>query len=98
MLVGQQLGPFAVEKEIGAGAMGTVYLARYAKNNAKVALKVIGLGMEGDPTTISRFERETAILKALNHPNIVRYYGSGRIHGKPFYAMEFIEGETLEKV
>src|SRR5262245_24248020 len=97
MLVGKQVGPFEIKKEIGAGAMGTVYLARYS-NGAKVALKIIATGLEGDSITLGRFEREITILKQLGHPNIVRYYGNGKINGKPFYAMEFIEGETLEKV
>src|SRR5262245_37061649 len=97
MLLGKQVGPFEIRKEIGAGAMGTVYLAKYS-NGAKVALKIIATGLEGDLLTLGRFEREIAILKKLSHPNIVRYYGNGRIAGKPFYAMEFIEGETLETV
>ena len=98
MLVGQQVGPFAVEKELGAGAMGAVYLARYTKTGLKVALKIIATGLDADPQTVARFEREMAILKKLNQPNIVRYYGGGRINGKPFYAMEFIQGESLEAV
>jgi serine/threonine-protein kinase len=95
MQTGQQLGPFTIEKQVGEGAMGTVYRARHDKTGQAVALKIIS-GADITPNTIARFERETAILKKLNHPNIVRLLATGRIRGTPFYVMEFIEGETLE--
>src|SRR5262249_4407041 len=98
MLVGQQIGPFAVEKEIGAGAMGAVYLARYTKTGQRVAIKVIAPGLGTSRTAQARFEREANILKQLKHPNIVRLYAHGRFHGTPFYAMEYIEGESLDHV
>lgn len=96
MLVGQQIGPFLVERELGAGAMGTVYRATYTKNGAPVAIKMIGIGIAGNESAIARFEREANILKQLDHPNIVRLYGVGRYQKNPYIAMEFIEGETLE--
>ncbi|HZU38841.1 MAG TPA: serine/threonine-protein kinase, partial [Gemmataceae bacterium] len=98
MLVGQQIGPFAIEKELGSGAMGTVYLATYTENGSKVAVKMIGPAVAGNPQTLARFERETAILKRLNHPNIVRLFASGRYHRTPFYAMEFVDGESLDRI
>ncbi len=98
MQVGQKLGPYAIEKELGGGAMGTVYLARDTETNAAVAIKIIAGGHEGNPTSVDRFKRETRILKKLNHPNIVRLHTSGRVKGGgPFYVMEYIEGESLEK-
>ena len=98
MLVGQKLGPFAVNKEIGAGAMGTVYKARYTKTGQEVAIKIISAGLDTNSTTLARFERETAILKTLNHPNIVRLHATGRYRQTPFYVMEYIQGETLERM
>jgi serine/threonine-protein kinase len=98
MLVGQQIGPFAVEQEIGCGAMGRVYRARYEKNGSDVALKIISSGVDSNPTALARFEREAAILKKLNHPHIVRLYATGRFRRTPFYVMEFVEGETLEAI
>ena len=98
MLVGQKLGPFAVDKEIGAGAMGTVYKARYTKTGQEVAIKIISAGLDTNSTTLARFERETAILKTLNHPNIVRLHATGRYRQTPFYVMEYIQGETLERM
>src|SRR5262245_31190437 len=99
MLVGQQIGPFLLEKEIGAGAMGAVYRGRYAKTGQVVAANVMapGVGTTNDQAA-ARFERESKILKQLNHPNIVRLFGVGKYHGNPYYAMEFVHGESLDKV
>jgi serine/threonine-protein kinase len=96
MLLGQKLGDFEIEGELGAGAMGMVYRARYLKNNAPVAIKIISGGHDTNPNSVARFERETAILKKLSHPNIVRLYASGRWRGTPFYVMEYVAGETLD--
>jgi serine/threonine-protein kinase len=98
MLIGQNIGPFAVERELGSGAMGSVYLARYTKTGQRVAIKVMAPGLCSNKTALARFEREAAILKQLKHPNIVRLFANGRFHGNPFYAMEFIQGESLDHV
>jgi predicted Ser/Thr protein kinase len=98
MLVGQQLGPFLIEKELGAGAMGAVYRGKYLKTGALVAIKVMAPNLGTNPNSMARFQREAAILKQLKHPNIVRYFGSGHHHGTPFYAMEYIKGESLDHV
>jgi serine/threonine-protein kinase len=96
MLAGQQIGPFAIETEIGSGAMGTVYRAHYRETGQEVAIKIISAGQDTNPTTLARFEREAAILKKLKHPNIVRLLATGRYRGTPFYVMEYIEGNSLE--
>jgi serine/threonine-protein kinase len=98
MLVGQKLGPFTVEREIGSGAMGSVYLARYAKTNRRVAIKIMAPGLGANEKALARFEREAAILKQLNHLNIVRIYHFDKHQGTPYYAMEYIEGESLDRV
>jgi predicted Ser/Thr protein kinase len=98
MQEGQTFGPFVIEKPLGSGAMGAVYRARYTKNGKRMALKIIGLGLIGNETSLARFDREASILKQLNHPNIVRFYGAGRSQGTPYYAMEYIEGESLDHV
>jgi serine/threonine-protein kinase len=97
MLVGQKLGDFEIEREIGQGAMGTVYSARYVKDGTLVAIKIISGGYN-NANAIARFERETAILKKLSHPNIVRLYATGKLRGAPFYVMEYVDGETLEAI
>jgi serine/threonine-protein kinase len=88
----------AIEKELGSGAMGTVFLARHVETGAKVAVKVMITSLTANPKAQARFEREADVLKQLHHPNIVRLVASGRYRNKPFYAMEFIEGESLDKV
>jgi serine/threonine-protein kinase len=97
MLVGQQLGPFAIDKELGSGAMGAVYRGTYTKTGQRVAIKVMAPGLARD-SAAERFEREAAILKQFNHPNIVRLFGVGRHHGTAYYAMEYIDGESLDRV
>jgi serine/threonine-protein kinase len=99
MLVGQNLGPFAIDKELGTGAMGAVYRGRYVKTGQIVAVKVMAPGIgTTNPNANARFEREAAILKQFNHPNIVRLFGIGKSHGTRYYAMEYIEGESLDRV
>jgi serine/threonine-protein kinase len=98
MLTGQQIGPFSVEKELGSGAMGSVYRAKYIKTGKRVAIKLIAPGLAGSDKAMERFEREAAILKQLTHPNIVKLYATGKFQGTPFYAMEYIEGESLDRV
>ncbi len=97
MLVGQQIGPFAIDKELGSGAMGTVYRGVYAKTGQRVAIKVMLPGMGTKDSAAARFEREAAILKQFNHANIVRLFGVGRHHGMRYYAMEYIDGEALDR-
>jgi serine/threonine-protein kinase len=98
MIAGKKIGPFEIERELGSGAMGSVYRALYTENGKRVAIKIIAPGLASNETALARFEREAAILKQLRHPNIVRLYATGRYHGTPFYAMEYIEGESLDKV
>src|SRR5262245_10854548 len=98
MLLGQQLGPFTIDKELGSGAMGTVYRGVYVKTGQKVAIKVMLPGTASNEQAAARFEHEMEILKRFNHPNIVRIFGSGKHQGLRYYAMEFIEGEGLDRV
>src|SRR5438105_5988855 len=98
MMTGKKFGQFLIEKEIGAGAMGTVYRGTDTKTGGKVAMKFISTGLDSSPKALARFERETKILKALRHPNIVRLLAYQLEKGRPFYVMEFIEGESLEKL
>ena len=100
MLAGQEFGPFLIEKELGSGAMGAVYLARYIKNNHRVAIKIMSSAINSNASSslVARFEREAEILKHLNNPNIVRLFGIGKFKGLRYYAMEVIDGETLEAI
>ncbi|MSQ93731.1 MAG: serine/threonine protein kinase [Gemmataceae bacterium] len=98
MLVGKELGPYVVDKELGSGVMGTVFRAKSKKSGDAVAIKLMSLALGSSETALSRFTREVAILKQLDHPNIVKYKGTGRYHGSPFYIMEYVEGESLDHI
>jgi eukaryotic-like serine/threonine-protein kinase len=101
MHVGQTFGPFQIDKEIGSGAMGSVYRARFrqeGRDERIVALKVIAFGLSGNEQALARFEREANILKQLRHPNIVRLFANGRYKGTPFFAMEYVAGKSLDKI
>ncbi|HEU4477550.1 MAG TPA: hypothetical protein VFR80_03470, partial [Pyrinomonadaceae bacterium] len=76
-LVGQELGNYQIEKLLGAGGMGEVYLARDIKLGRMVALKVLPLPFVVDGDRLSRFQREARALSALNHPNLVTIYEVG---------------------
>lgn len=94
----RKIGPFILERKIGLGGMGVVYLATYEKNNRKVAVKVLSPSMSSNPKLLQRFEREMAILKKLQDPHIVQYFGGGKYKGQHFYAMELVTGGTLDEV
>ena len=101
MHVGLTIGPFTLEKELGSGAMGTVYRALFREEGRpekRVALKVIAFGLTGNEQALARFEREYNILKQLKHPNIVRQFATGKYKGTPFFAMEYVDGRSLDKV
>jgi serine/threonine-protein kinase len=104
MLVGQTIGSgtyrFEIEQELGSGAMGTVYRAKFHKDGkiVPVALKVVALGLLGNEGAMARFDREANILKQLRHPHIVKLYATGHYRKTPFIAMEFIDGEALDRI
>lgn len=94
----RQIGPFVIERQLGAGGMGIVYLAKHIPTGRKVALKVLTPALSSDVKLLKRFEREIDILKRMSHPNIVRYYGGGTQDNQRYYAMEFIDGGSLQDV
>ena len=87
--------PFELEEQIGSGAMGVVYRARFVKNDRRVALKLLPEEVAANATLAARFQREMEILKDLRHPNIVHCFGGTCEGDQWFYAMELIEGGTL---
>ncbi|PLY03806.1 MAG: hypothetical protein C0623_00195 [Desulfuromonas sp.] len=92
------LGRYEVVRELGQGAMGTVYLGRDPKINREVAIKTLNL-QEVEPAELKefkeRFFREAEAAGRLNHPNIVTIYDAGEEHDLAYMAMEYLEGEDL---
>ncbi|HEX7317123.1 MAG TPA: LpqB family beta-propeller domain-containing protein [Pyrinomonadaceae bacterium] len=97
-LVSKEIGNYRVEKLLGAGGMGEVYLAFDARLNRKVALKILPPEFVADAERVARFEREARAVSALNHPNLVTIYDLGRLDGLHYIAMEYVEGRTLREV
>src|SRR5260370_2603507 len=91
-----EVGADGFPVELGAGAMAITYRARDTVLNSVVALKVIDRKMAENPCTRSRFLREARAAAQIRHPNVARVTNSGEQDGECFYAMELVEGETLE--
>lgn len=88
-------GRYVVEREIGAGGMGTVYLARDPKLNRPVAIKVPKPGVADNETFLRRFYREARSAAAVTHPNVCPVYEVGEAGGTHFIAMGYVEGNPL---
>ena len=80
---------------IGQGGMGRVYLARDARLNRLVALKILSPERVNNPRAIARFQREARVGAQLQHENLVRIYDFGESNGRYYLVMEFIEGKTV---
>jgi len=91
------LGDFRLLKKIGEGAMGTVYKAHQVTFNRDVALKVLFKHVAANPKLVERLNREARSMGRLDHSNIVRGYGVGEAQGWQYIAMEYVDGETLQK-
>ena len=96
-LIGAKLGEYEVEALIGRGAMGAVYLARDTKLNRLVALKVLLGSLARTPSVVEQFHLEAQAAAPLRHPGIVRIYSAGIETGTPYIAMEFVDGEPLDR-
>src|SRR5262245_34093547 len=96
--VGKRLGDFEVVRELGRGGMGVVYEARQVSLNRPVALKVLTPGLGLTPKVVHRFRREAEAAAKLHHTNIGPVYATGEDAGLHFYAMELIDGPSLDRV
>lgn len=97
-LVGRSFGPYSIEKQIGSGGMGAVYLAQDVRLGRRVALKLLDSTLTADGQSRERFLREARLASALDHPNICTIHDVGEAEGRPFIAMQYIEGKTLRRL
>ena len=96
-LLGRRIGSYQVERRIGVGGMGEVYLARDTNLNRPVALKLLSARFSLDEDRLRRFRHEAHSVSALNHPNILVIHDFGDCDGRPYMVTEFVEGQTLRQ-
>jgi serine/threonine-protein kinase len=92
---GTMVGPYRIDRLIGAGGMGEVYRAHDAMLGRDVAIKVLPYAFTSDPEHLARFKREARLLAALNHPHIGAIYGYEESEGVYALVLELVEGPTL---
>jgi hypothetical protein len=91
-------GKWRIESKLGAGGMGTVFLAHDLALDRKVAIKVLARELSTDAEFVARFEREARLTARLEHPNVVPVYSVGRHGVRPFMVMKKLEGMTLAQL
>src|SRR5262249_54143880 len=94
----ERLGDYQVLSQVGPGGMGVVYEAVQVSLGRHVALKVLPRHALLDPRHLQRFHREAKAAARLHHTNIVPVYGVGEENGLHYYAMQFIQGHSLDEV
>ncbi len=93
----EQLGPYRIVGLLGRGGMGAVYRGVHIDTDEPAAIKVLAAGLAEEEGFRQRFEAEIETLRKLYHPNIVQLFGFGEQDGMLFYAMELVEGSSLEE-
>jgi len=92
---GSTIGCYSIQREIGRGGMGVVYLGRDTRLDRAVAIKALPEHLAADPARLERFEREARTLATLNHTTIAQIYGVEEQDGARYLVLEYVEGRTL---
>src|SRR5712664_1057519 len=94
-MIGQDFSHYSIVERLGEGGMGVVYRARDLTLHRDVALKFLNIDVLDDRLAREKILQEARAISALNHPNICTIYEVGEIDGKPYIAMEYVEGRPL---
>ncbi len=95
---GKKIGTYKIERQIGVGGMGEVYLAFDEKLKRRIALKILPPEFRTDDDRVKRFELEARAISSLNHPGIVTVFDVGQADGFSYIATEYVEGKTLREL
>ncbi|MBC7816729.1 MAG: serine/threonine protein kinase [Planctomycetaceae bacterium] len=90
-----QVAHWEIERKLGAGGMGTVYLGKHRETGQLAAIKVLPASLAREEGFVERFKREIASMEKLKSPHIVEFYESGNEGDTYYYSMEYVDGETL---
>jgi eukaryotic-like serine/threonine-protein kinase len=96
--IGGTIGDYQIMREIARGGMGIVYEARQLSLHRRVALKILPFAGALDPRSLARFKQESLAAAQLDHPHIVHIHNVGSDRGIHYYAMQYIEGQSLAQV
>src|SRR5882672_846013 len=97
-LIGKELGHCTLQRKLGQGGMGAVYLAHHPGLNKAVAIKVLPGDLAGTPEFQERFVREARLAARLEHPNVVQVHDVGREQGVHYISMQYVEGKSLDAI
>jgi len=96
-MIGQLVSHYRVIEQIGAGGMGVVYRAEDTRLGRPLVLKFLPPAASRDPMALERFQREARTASSLNHPGICTVYDMGEFEGQRYIAMEYLEGQPLDR-